>query len=213
MEQYRSAQRRRVAQSSTERRHEVVKNTTSLETTTAGMTTTSTYDTRRFPLCAPWDGEVGVSFIRNFRPTFKAALATRTDKFSNLLEHIEGNDVGGVKPTTAAQYATNYHHINDIKAHQGTGPYQRESLDAFNNRAVALVGHIRAHIEVHGIKADIDKVLNAYYAKDYATGCPVFPAFPAGPGTEPVYPTDHPFSSQPFTGDDLVKYQKHAGTQ
>ena len=49
------------------------------------MTTTSTYDTRRFPLCAPWDGEVGVSFIRNFGPTFKAALATRTDKFSNLL--------------------------------------------------------------------------------------------------------------------------------
>ena len=60
------------------------------------MTTTSTYDTRRFPLCAPWDGEVGVSFIRNFSPTFKAALATKTDKFSNLLEHIEGNDVLGL---------------------------------------------------------------------------------------------------------------------
>ena len=51
-----------------------------------------------------------MSFIRNFSPTFKAALATKIDKFSNLLEHIEGNDVGGViKPTTAAaQYANNY---------------------------------------------------------------------------------------------------------
>ena len=133
------------------------------------MTTTSTYDTRRFPLCAPWDGEVGVSFIRNFSPTFKAALATKTDKFSNLLEHIEGNDVGGVKPTTAARYATDYYHINDVTAHQGTEPNQRESLNVFNNRAIALVGYIiiniRSHIEVPGIKADIDRVLNAYNAK------------------------------------------------
>ena len=46
MEQYRSAQRRRVAQGSTERRLEeqIVKNTRSPETTTAGMTTTSTYN-------------------------------------------------------------------------------------------------------------------------------------------------------------------------
>ena len=117
------------------------------------MTTTSTYDTRRFPLCAPWDGKVGVSSIRNFSSTFKAALATKIDKFSNLLEHIEGNDVGGVKPTTAAQYANNYYHINDGTAHQGTEPNQRESLNAFNNRAIALVGYIRSHIEVPGLKA------------------------------------------------------------
>ena len=110
-----------------------------------------------------------MSFIRNFSPTFKAALATKTDKFSNLLEHIEGNDVGGVKPTTAARYATDYYHINDVTAHQGTEPNQRESLNVFNNRAIALVGYIiiniRSHIEVPGIKADIDRVLNAYNAK------------------------------------------------
>ena len=122
----------------------------------------NTYDTRRFPLCAPWDGEVGVSFIRSFSPTFKAALATKIDKFSNLLEHIEGNDIGGVKPTTTAQYANNFYHINEATAHQGTEPNQRESLNAFNNRAIALVGYIRSHIEVPGLKADIDKVLNAY---------------------------------------------------
>ena len=146
----RSAQRRRVAQGSTERRHEVVKNNEGNNTT--DMTTISTYDTRRFPLCAPWDGEVGVSFIRNFSPTFKAALATKTDKFSNLLEHIEGNDVGGIKPTTAAQFATDYYHINGITEHQGTEPNKRESLSAFNNRAIALVGYIRSHVEVPGIK-------------------------------------------------------------
>ena len=44
LEQYRSAQRRRVAQGSTERRHEVVKNTRSPETTTTGMTTTRTHN-------------------------------------------------------------------------------------------------------------------------------------------------------------------------
>ena len=107
------------------------------------------------------------------------------NKFSNLLEHIEGNDVGGVKPTTAARYATDYYHINDVTAHQGTEPNQRASLNVFNNRAIALVGYIniRSHIEVPGIKADIDRVLNAYNAKDYATGCPVFPVFTAGPVT------------------------------
>jgi len=40
LEQHRSAQLRRVAQGSTERRHEVVKNTRSPKTTTTGMTTT-----------------------------------------------------------------------------------------------------------------------------------------------------------------------------
>ena len=135
-----------------------------------------------------------------------------SDDILNLLEHIEGNDVGGVKPTTAAQYANNYYHINDTTAHQGTEPNQRESLNAFNNRAIALVGYIRSHIEVPGLKADIDRVLNAYYAKDYATGCPVFPAFPEEPGTEPIYPTDHPFGGQPFTGDDLAKFQKNGNS-
>ena len=103
------------------------------------MTTTSTYDTRRFPLCAPWDGEVGVSFIRGFSPSFKAALATKTDKFSNLLAHIEGNDIGGVKPTTPTQYAANNNHINDVAAHVGTAANQSESKNAFDNRAICLL--------------------------------------------------------------------------
>ena len=97
------------------------------------MTTTSTYDTRRFPLCAPWDGEVGVSFIRGFSPSFKAALGTKTDKFSNLLAHIEGNDIGGVKPTTPTQYAANNNHINGVTAHAGTAANQNESMNAFDN--------------------------------------------------------------------------------
>ena len=54
--------------------------------------------------------------------------------------------------------------------------------------------------------------VTAYYAKDYASGCPVFPAFPEGPGTEPIYPTDHPFGGQAFTGDDLVKFQKYGNS-
>ena len=126
------------------------------------MTTTSTYDTRRYALCAPWDGEVGVTFTRVFCPSFKAALGTKTDKFSNLQAHIEGNDVGGVRPTTPSQYAADNNHVNGVFGHAGTGTNLRESENAFENRAIALVGHIRAHVEVPGIKANIDKMLNAF---------------------------------------------------
>ena len=173
------------------------------------MTTTSTYDTRRYALCAPWDGEVGVTFTRVFCPSFKAALGTKTDKFSNLLAHIEGNDVGGVRPTTPSQYAADNNHVNGIFGHGGTGTNLRESENAFDNRAIALVGHIRAHVEVPGIKANIDKMLNAFYANDYINGCPVFPSGQIG---ALVYPNDHPLGGQPFTGEDLIKYQKYGNS-
>ena len=173
------------------------------------MTTTSTYDTRRYALCAPWDGEVGVTFTRVFCPSFKAALGTKTDKFSNLQAHIEGNDVGGVRPTTPSQYAADNNHVNGIFGHSGTGTNLRESENAFENRAIALVGHIRAHVEVPGIKANIDKMLNAFYANDYINGCPVFPSGQIG---ALVYPNDHPLGGQPFTGEDLIKYQKYGNS-
>ena len=45
----------------------------------------ASYDTRKFPLCAPFDGSRGDDFL-SFERDFTAAIADEADEYSSLLE-------------------------------------------------------------------------------------------------------------------------------
>ena len=62
-------------------------------------------DTRLFEICAPIYHGKGVHFVRTFSPAFKAGLAVKRDKFSNLKMHLNGQDPGGTPAMTPAQIA------------------------------------------------------------------------------------------------------------
>ena len=59
----------------------------------------ASYDTRRFPLCAPFDGTRGEDFL-SFERDFKAAIADDADEYSSLLECLQGTEPA---PTSAAE--------------------------------------------------------------------------------------------------------------
>ena len=49
------------------------------------------YDTRKYPLCAPFDGSRGEDFLL-FERDFSAAIAEECDDYSSLLECLQGTD-------------------------------------------------------------------------------------------------------------------------
>lgn len=51
----------------------------------------ASYDTRRFPLCAPFDGARGEDFL-SFERDFKVAIADDVDEYSSLLECLLGTE-------------------------------------------------------------------------------------------------------------------------
>ena len=55
------------------------------------------YDAKKFPVCAPWDGARGPSWVRVFKVNFENGLRTQTDNFSSLHEFlVTETDYGGV---------------------------------------------------------------------------------------------------------------------
>ena len=71
------------------------------------MTDPSSYDTKRYPLCSPYSGEIGPPFTRVFKPAFLSAISASSDKYANYGAHLRGMDPGGILPPTPAQLATN----------------------------------------------------------------------------------------------------------
>ena len=54
------------------------------------------YDAKKFPVCAPWDGARGPSWVRVFKTNFENGLRTQTDNFSSLHEFlVTETDYGG----------------------------------------------------------------------------------------------------------------------
>jgi hypothetical protein len=45
--------------------------------------TSEQYDAKKFPLCAPWDGQRGPSWQETFLPDVKFAWGQRGDDFGN----------------------------------------------------------------------------------------------------------------------------------
>ena len=72
-----------------------------------------------YPLCDPWNGAMGPSFERKFKPDFLAGTRKKWDDYSSLYRHLMGTDPGGMPPTTAAQLAINANHLNATIAHPG----------------------------------------------------------------------------------------------
>ena len=69
--------------------------------------TSEQYDAKKFPLCAPWDGQRGKSYQETFIPNMKSSWGLRGDDFANKQEHLTGNVPGGIPITTPAQRLAN----------------------------------------------------------------------------------------------------------
>ena len=52
------------------------------------------YDPKIFTVCQPWNGQRGPSFQRVFAPAFRNGLLGIHDKYNNLLEYLNGTDMG-----------------------------------------------------------------------------------------------------------------------
>ena len=48
----------------------------------------NSYDKTKYPLCAPWFGEIGVTFTRVFRRDFEGALHGIVDEYASLHDHL-----------------------------------------------------------------------------------------------------------------------------
>ena len=48
----------------------------------------NSYDKTKYPLCAPWYGEIGSEFTRTFRRNFEGALHAQVDDFASLHDHL-----------------------------------------------------------------------------------------------------------------------------
>ena len=49
---------------------------------------TGTYDTRRYNLCAPWSGGRGEEFSKRFLPSFLSGLMGKSDDFCTYEQHL-----------------------------------------------------------------------------------------------------------------------------
>ena len=99
--------------------------------------TSEQYDAKKFPLCAPWDGQRGKSYQETFIPNMKSSWGLRGDDFANKQEHLTGNVPGGIPITTPAQRLANNLAVNARVAHVGTANDIRKS-EGCNSRTATL---------------------------------------------------------------------------
>ena len=55
------------------------------------------YDAKKFK-CAPWHGQRGAPWEREFKPNFENMLRGEKDNFSNMYQYLNGKDFGGWAP-------------------------------------------------------------------------------------------------------------------
>ena len=86
---------------------------------------------------------MGPPFERTFKPNFMAGLRKRWDDYSSLYRHMQGQDPGGMPPSTAAQLAINANHLNATNAHPGGNAAARQKsairFEARNDEAIDLM--------------------------------------------------------------------------
>ena len=119
-------------------------------------------DTKLYPVCDPYSGEVGAAWERIFEPAFLSGISSRSDEYANLKEHLQGIDCGNVKPPTAAQLAANPAHTGTFLQHAGRGAEIRRSMRAFNQRSTDTIALLRQHCPVVSIQNAIDEMLRKH---------------------------------------------------
>ena len=106
------------------------------------------YDPKLYPICAPWNGQRGPLFARVFAPAFRNGLLGYHDKYNNLLETLNGTDMGGAAAGAPAFPAA------------GGGAAgvaaNAEAVAAHAQRVAKLCSLIRQHITDPDIQEDID---------------------------------------------------------
>ena len=120
---------------------------------------TGTYDTRRYPLCAPWSGERGDEFAKRFLPSFLSGLMAKSDDFCTYEQQLAGECPGGIIPPTAAQLQANPQHVNLERPHLGNAAEQRKSETAFYNRDSAIISAFRTHMLNPMVQKRIDDII------------------------------------------------------
>ena len=105
----------------------------------------STYDSRKYRVCAPWDGKRGSPWILQFKPKFENGLRTFKDKFSNdyafLVSETDFGGANGAAHPGGAGAAINV-----------------ESIAARSNRIEETYAFILVHIENDDIRDAIRSV-------------------------------------------------------
>ena len=102
------------------------------------------YDAKKFPVCAPWDGARGPSWVRVFKVNFENGLRTQTDIFSSLHEFlVTETDYGGVNGPAHPGGA-------------GMAAIAFQSQAARTNRIAKTYGYILNHITNQDIKDTIE---------------------------------------------------------
>ena len=171
---------------------------------------TSSRDTRLYPICDPWLGAVGPPFERKFVPDFQNGVRGRSDEWSNLMEHLQGTDPGGMVSPSAAQLAANPNHLNASNPHAGTAPEVRKSRRGFKQRGDDLISFMRAHIPVQHIRNGIDAMVLASEMNTVDQPC-LNAIPPPVAGGVPLYPVTHPLAggvATPLSAHDLAMLQK-----
>ena len=110
------------------------------------------YDAKKFPVCAPWDGARGPSWVRVFKVNFENGLRTQTDNFSSLHEFlVTETDYGGVNGPAHPGGA-------------GMAAIAFQSQAARTNRIAKTYGYILNHITNQDIKDTIEAEVAAMAA-------------------------------------------------
>ena len=113
----------------------------------------NSYDKTKYPLCAPWYGEIGSEFTRTFRRNFEGALHAQVDDFASLHDHLVTRTDPGNAPIGGG--AANAHPGAGLAGQAGV-TMQAKSTLAFEARKRKSFGLIRLHIEDETIRDDID---------------------------------------------------------
>jgi hypothetical protein len=175
--------------------------------------TSEQYDAKKFPLCAPWDGQRGKSYYETFIPNIASSWGLRGDDFANKQEHLTGNVPGGIPITTPAQRRANNLAVNDELEHEGTNNDKRKSAVQFKNRDASIIAELRNHIPGTAWRDRIDQIKRLSAEGDYEGGAPliivVIAANVAGfaNGTL-LYPAGHLNDGEALSARDMDNYQK-----
>lgn len=113
----------------------------------------NSYDKTKYPLCAPWYGEIGSEFTRTFRRNFEGALHAQVDDFASLHDHLVTRTDPGNAPVAGGAAVA---HPGAGLAGQAGVTMQAKSTLAFEARKRKSFGLIRLHIEDETIRDDID---------------------------------------------------------
>ena len=165
-------------------------------------------------MCDPYFGATGPAWERIFSKDFLAAARSKSDKFSNMHEHSQGRDPGGMRTPTAAQLAANPNHLNVARGHAGGAADVRESQQAFEQRSQDMIAALRQHIPVARLQNAIDAMVEK--SESNAPDQPCLNAMaPPVAGGVPIYPAAHPLAvgvATPLTPYDLAQMQKYGNS-